>query len=246
VKKKNQQFRENLTFPFLFQPTFEEIRAGFEMKGHWNPLFFKNDHPIVLELGCGKGEYTVGLAKRNPEKNFIGLDLKGARLWRGCKTVEEEKITNVAFIRTSAEFLEYIFGKAELSELWIAFPEPHPQKAKAKKRFTSPHFHRRYRNILQKEGIIHLKTDHPEFYHYTREQIAKEGHLLLAEYNNLYQEDPDEVVKEIQTFYEQQWLRKGRTISYLRYKLNSECYNRPYCITTNIFTEHFRKLQDDN
>ncbi|PID93612.1 MAG: tRNA (guanosine(46)-N7)-methyltransferase TrmB [Bacteroidetes bacterium] len=240
MKKKKQHFLENKTFSHLFQPTFEEVREGYALKGKWH-TYFKNNHPIVLELGCGKGEYTVGLAQKYPHKNFIGLDQKGARLWRGGKTVQELQIPNAAFIRSSGEFLEYLFDREELSAIWITFPEPHPQQAKAKKRFTSPQFNQRFKNILKKEGIIHLKTDNPEFYNFTLESIEASGHLLLAKYDNLYAENPHEEVQEIQTYYEKIWLREGRTIKYLRYQLNPHFFEGRYQITTDLNTQNYHK-----
>ena len=213
------------------------------MKGKWY-TYFNNDNPIVLELGCGKGEYTIGLARKYPEKNFIGLDLKGARLWRGGKTVQEEKIPNVAFIRSAGEFLEYLFAQEELSEIWITFPEPHPRKAKSKKRFTSPQFNLRYKNILKKDGIVHLKTDDRPFFDFTLETVAEEKHNLLVKYDNLYKEDPDEEVKEIQTYYESLWLREGRTIMYLRYRLNPSFFEGPYVIATAINTPNYHWQKD--
>lgn len=244
MKKKKQHFEENKTFRHLFQPTYHEVKEGYKLKGKWNS-WFKNDNPIVIELGCGKGEYTIGLARKYPEKNFIGLDLKGARLWRGGKTVQEEKIPNVAFIRSAGEFLEYLFAPEELSEIWITFPEPHPQKAKSKKRFTSPQFNQRFKNILKRDGIIHLKTDDRPFFDFTLETIKEEKHNLLVKYDNLYAEDPDEEVKEIQTYYEGMWLREGRTIMYLRYQLNPTFFEGPYEITTDINTPNYHRQKED-
>ncbi len=243
MKKKKEHFEENKTFKHLFQPTYYEIKDGYKMKGKWSD-YFNNNNPVVLELGCGKGEYTVELARKYADKNFIGIDLKGARLWRGCKTVQVDKITNVAFIRSAGEFLEYMFAQEEISEIWITFPEPHPQKAKSKKRFTSPHFNQRFKNILRKDGIIHLKTDDLPFYNFTLETIAEEQHKLQVKYDNLYAENPDEEVTEIQTYYENLWLREGRTIMYLRYNLNPSFFEEPYKITTNINTPNYHYQQE--
>lgn len=235
-----RQFAENESFEHLFQPRYDDIIQGFELKGKWHSDYFGNNNPIVLEMGCGKGEYTLGLAKKYPEKNFIGLDLKGARIWRGCKSSIEEELHNVAFLRTAGEFIEFMFDRGEVSEIWITFPEPHPQKAKSKKRFTSPQFNERYKNILKPNGIIHLKTDIPEFLQFSLDTIAAGNHKLLVTYKELYKEDPDDEVKEIQTFYENIWLREGRTISYLRYQLNPSLFQGPYIISTDLSTESFR------
>ncbi len=216
-KKKLFHFQENKTFPHLFQPYYKELLDGFPLKALWNKNFFGNDHPIVLELGCGKGEYTVGLAQRYPSKNFIGIDLKGARLWRGCKTVDEEKIPNAAFIRTRVDHLEKFFTHDEVSEIWITFPDPQP--GKERKRLTSPVFIDKYRNILTDDGIIHLKTDDPAFYQYTMEVIAEQGHPVLYTTDDLYHSDFKEDVISIRTFYEGIWLEQGKKICYVKYQL---------------------------
>jgi len=221
---KLERFEENKSFPNLFQPFFGEIVNNFPLKGKWNSDFFKNDNPIVLELGCGKGEYTVGLGRKYPNKNFIGIDQKGARLWRGCKTSIDNEMKNVAFMRMQIELIEYCFEKDEISEIWITFPEPQPQKAKAKKRFTSPQFNERYANILKDDGIIHLKTDNTDFYNYSLEIIKEYNNNLLFNSSDLYEEFPDIEVASIQTFYEQMWLAQGLKIKYLQYRLNPEMF----------------------
>ena len=221
---KLERFEENKSFPNLFQPFFGEIVNSFPLKGKWNSDFFKNDNPIVLELGCGKGEYTVGLGRKYPNKNFIGIDQKGARLWRGCKTSIDNEMKNVAFMRMQIELIEYCFEKDEISEIWITFPEPQPQKAKAKKRFTSPHFNKRYANILKDDGIIHLKTDNTDFYDYSLEVVQEHNHNLLFKSADLYEEFPEIEVASIQTFYEGMWLAQGLKIKYLQYRLNPEMF----------------------
>ena len=221
-KNKLQHFEENNTFTNLYQPAFDELLRGFELRGRWNELFFKNDNPITLELGCGKGEYTLGLARKYKDRNFVGIDWKGARLWRGCKTANEEQLRNVAFVRIKAEMLEYVFGFDELEEIWITFPEPQPQLAKAKKRFTSPQFNLRYHNVLKKNGLIHLKTDNDAFYDYTMEVIKDSNHELLYCTRDLYAENPTSEVAAIQTFYESMWLKQGLKIKYLEYRLNDD------------------------
>ena len=164
-KNKLKRFEENKTFANVIQPSREEVLTdAFAYKGRWNELYFKNNHPIVLELGCGKGEYSVGLAKRHPEKNFIGIDIKGARFWRGAKTAIEENIANVAFLRTQIELIEKCFASGEVSEIWITFPDPQIKYKRTKHRLTNADFLARYERILAPDGYVHLKTD-SEFMH---------------------------------------------------------------------------------
>lgn len=218
-KNKLARFAENETFANLFQLTYEQItKEGFALKGKWNEDFFKNDNPIVLELGCGKGEYTVGLAKKYPNKNFIGIDIKGARLWRGCKTSNEDKMTNVAFVRTHIQMIESYFAQNEVSEIWITFPDP--QLKKPNKRLTCERFLSLYKNILKSEGIVHLKTDSQELYEYTKDEVLiPSKREILYNTNDLYNSDFKEDVIEIQTFYEAMYLKIGKPITYLKFKL---------------------------
>ncbi|MDP4291524.1 MAG: tRNA (guanosine(46)-N7)-methyltransferase TrmB [Bacteroidota bacterium] len=221
-KNKLERFAENETFEHFFQPSFDDLMQGFPLKGKWNPDFFGNDNPIVLELGCGKGEYTVNLASKYPDVNFIGLDKKGARLWRGGKTSKENKMRNVAFIRTRIEQIEHLFGPAEVSAIWITFPEPQPRNSKAKKRFTSPQYIERFRKIIKPDGIIHLKTDSDLFFEYTLEVIKENGYKLLYSNPDLYEYPDDPRIKDViavQTFYEKMWLAEGCKIKYLEYKI---------------------------
>lgn len=218
-KNKLARFAENETFANLFQLTYEQIKKeGFALKGKWNELFFKNDNPIVLELGCGKGEYTVGLAKKYPNKNFIGIDIKGARLWRGCKTSNEDKMTNVAFVRTHIQMIESYFAENEVSEIWITFPDP--QLKKPNKRLTCERFLKLYKNILKQDGIVHLKTDSQELYEYTKDEVLiPSKREILYNTNDLYNSDFKEDVIEIQTFYEAMYLKIGKPITYLKFRL---------------------------
>ncbi|MEE1252635.1 MAG: tRNA (guanosine(46)-N7)-methyltransferase TrmB [Bacteroidales bacterium] len=218
-KNKLARFAENETFANLFQLTYEQItKEGFALKGKWNENFFKNDNPIVLELGCGKGEYTVGLAKKYPNKNFIGIDIKGARLWRGCKTSNEDKMTNVAFVRTHIQMIESYFAQNEVSEIWITFPDP--QLKKPNKRLTCERFLKLYKNILKQDGIVHLKTDSQELYEYTKDEVLiPSKREILYNTNDLYNSDFKEDVIEIQTFYESMYLKIGKPITYLKFKL---------------------------
>ena len=218
-KNKLARFAENETFANLFQLTYEQItKEGFALKGKWNEEFFKNDNPIVLELGCGKGEYTVGLAKKYPNKNFIGIDIKGARLWRGCKTSNEDKMINVAFVRTHIQMIESYFAENEVSEIWITFPDP--QLKKPNKRLTCERFLKLYKNILKQDGIVHLKTDSQELYEYTKDEVLiPSKREILYNTNDLYNSDFKEDVIEIQTFYEAMYLKIGKPITYLKFKL---------------------------
>ena len=213
TKKKLIHFAENLTFPHLFQPKFHEFQPEFILKSRWHSDFFMNDHPVIIELGCGKGEYTVGLAQKYPEKNFIGIDWKGARLWRGCKTVSEQNMKNVAFVRTLADHVPNFFADGEVSEVWITFPDPQPKKER--RRLTAPVFLQKYKKILIPEGIVHLKTDDQEFYQYSLEIMQQSGFSLLWSTDDLYHSGTTDVVIEIQTFYERKWLESGKKIYYL-------------------------------
>lgn len=216
-KKKLIHFRENLTFPHLFQPHYKDLAFGFHLRSNWHQGFFGNDRPIVLELGCGKGEYTVGLASLHPENNYIGIDLKGARLWRGCRTVNEQQLHNVAFVRTRIDHVEKIFAPGEVSAIWITFPDP--QVKKERLRLTSPLFLDKYRNILTPGGIIHLKTDDEDFYNYTLEVIGNQGLPLLYHSGDLYSSGIDEVALQIRTYYEVKWLEMGKKICYVRFQI---------------------------
>ncbi len=215
-KKKLIHFQENLNFPFLFQPTYLQLDHGFTLKSRWVHDFFRNSNPLIAELGCGKGEYTVGLAELHPENNYIGIDLKGARLWRGCKWVEEKHLPNVAFLRTRVDHILKVFGEGELSEIWITFPDPQPRKERL--RLTSSIFIDRYRKVLRENGIIHLKTDDEPFFQYTMQVIAEEGHQLLWHTSDLYGSETTEEVALIRTYYEVRWLELGKKIFYLRFQ----------------------------
>ena len=221
-KNKLQKFAENKTFDNLFEYSYERIMAeGFPLKGRWAE-FFHNDNPIVLELGCGKGEYTVGLARVHPDMNYIGVDIKGARMWRGLTQARDEGLHNVAFIRTRIDQIEHFFGPGEVSEIWVTFPDPHPGEGErnARHRLTSPEFLDRYRKIVGPNGILNLKTDSPIMYEFTlHEVIEKQGLPLLYASDDLYANDDDLEVKHIRTFYEQMWLDQGLTIKYLKFQI---------------------------
>jgi tRNA (guanine-N7-)-methyltransferase len=217
-KKKLIHFQENLTFPHLFQPAYKELFPAFSLRSKWHKAYFGNDHPVSLELGCGKGEYTVGLAMMHPDRNYIGIDLKGARLWKGCKTVSEHMIKNVAFIRTRVVHIEQIFAPGEVSEIWITFPNP--QKNKERLRLTAPVFLAKYRNVLVPGGTIHLKTDDLFFFEYTLDVIRENGHTTVWATNDLYHSGTDEDVVAIQTFYEKMWQEMGKKICYVKFQLS--------------------------
>lgn len=221
-KGKLARFAENATFPHVLQPTFEEVmEGGFALRGRWNAEHFKREAPLVLELGCGKGEYTTGLAQLRPERNYIGIDIKGARIWRGARTVQELGLTNVAFLRTHVDHLLKFFGPGEVSEIWLTFSDP--QLGKDRKKLTSPFFLDRYREVLAPGGVVNLKTDSPELYHYTLDIARTEGLPMHEQSADVYGElvprsTPDfQAVLNIRTFYEQMWLQEGRTIHYCRF-----------------------------
>ncbi|MBE7651782.1 tRNA (guanosine(46)-N7)-methyltransferase TrmB [Tenacibaculum finnmarkense genomovar finnmarkense] len=218
-KNKLKRFKENETFANVLQPTREEVTGNFSLKGKWN-TFFKNDNPIVLELGCGKGEYTIALAEKNPDKNFIGIDIKGARFWRGAKTAIENDMQNVAFIRTQIELVDHIFAENEVDEIWITFPDPQIKYQRTKHRMTNATFLKRYDHILKQDGIMNLKTDSEFMHGYTLGLLHGEGHEILHANHNVYvNEGAPEEVTSTQTFYEKQYLEKGKPITYIRFKL---------------------------
>lgn len=220
-KNKLAKFANMEEYPHVFQYPFSVLQEkGFDMKGKWNSHFFKNDHPIVLELGCGKGEYTVGLANLFPEKNFIGVDIKGARMWTGAKQSLEEELRNVAFLRTHIEMLESFFAPSEISEIWITFPDP--QMTKVNKRMTSTRFMKLYRKFLKSEGVIHLKTDSNFMFTYTSSMVEENKLPVLFRNEDLYASNLQDKILSIKTYYEQQWIARGLTIKYIKF----ECCDR--------------------
>lgn len=221
AKKKLARFAEMEVLPNVFQPKHEEVfRTDYPLKGKWNEEVFHNDHPIILEIGCGKGEYTVELGKLYPEKNFIGLDIKGARMWKGAKTAVENGMNNVAFLRMYAEMLESVFAPGEITELWITFPDP--QMAKARKRLSGTRFLSLYRKILAPQAVIHLKTDSLFLYRYTSALIELNHLPVEVRTEDLYGCGWEDKILSIKTFYEKQWLSRGKQIKYLRFSLGED------------------------
>lgn len=208
------------TFSNVYQCTAKHISTEQDlgyMKGRWNELCFKNNNPIILELGCGRGEYTVGLAQLYPDYNFIGVDIKGARMWAGAKQALELNLPNVAFLRTNIEMLDHFFAQGEVEQIWLTFPDP--QMKKATKRLTSTYFLERYRKLLTDKGLIHLKTDSPFLYTYTFEMVKANNLPLACFTDDLYASQYADVVKSLKTHYEQQWLARGMKIKYLQFSL---------------------------
>jgi tRNA (guanine-N7-)-methyltransferase len=220
-KNKLKRFKENETFDNVFQPNRDELTQGtFSLKGKWNEMIFKNNNPLVLELGCGKGEYSIGLAKKYPSKNFIGIDIKGARFWRGAKTAVEEGIDNVAFLRIQIELIAYAFAENEVDEIWITFPDPQIKYKRTKHRMTNSEFLDRYKKILKPEGVVNLKTDSEFMHGYTLGLLHGAGHEVLYANHNVYKhEGSPEEVTGIQTFYESQFLEQSKLITYIRFKI---------------------------
>jgi tRNA (guanine-N7-)-methyltransferase len=225
-RNKLQKFAEVLSFPNVYE-NFDAkhpkltATAGVEvdLKGRWAAEHFRNDNPITLELACGKGEYTLELARRYPQRNFIGVDIKGARIWRGAKTALEEGLANAAFLRTRIECIDHFFAPAEVAEIWITFPDPFLRKSKANRRLTSSFFLDRFRQILRPGGLIHLKTDEPLLYEFTLETLAnRSDYKLLYHHTDIYSQPLAYPELDIQTFYEKQHLAAGKTIKYIRFE----------------------------
>lgn len=220
-KNKLKRFAENATFDHVFQPVQKElVNVDHEMKGKWN-VFFKNDHPITLELGCGGGEYTVDLAKRYPERNYIGIDIKGARLWKGARIAKDEGLSNIAFIRTRIHNITSFFNENDqINELWITFPDPQPREGKSKKRLTSSALLKKYREFSNKDCVVNLKTDSRFLFEYTLNEVIKDEKLeLLTLSEDVHHQYTSGPLVEVCTFYEKMWLKDGLKIHYLQWKL---------------------------
>jgi tRNA (guanine-N7-)-methyltransferase len=228
-KDKLKKWAEMESWDFVIQPGFDEIFGkDYHLKGKWGTELFGNDKPLVLELGCGKGEYTTGLAMLYPEKNFIGIDIKGARMWRGAKTATEHNLKNVAFLRTRIEFIKSFFGEGEVDEIWITFPDPQFKRKRTKKRLTSPLFLNAYRQFMKPGAIVHLKTDNKPLHDYTLEVIQKNGLNVRVATENLYESDYTGEILAIKTHYEKLFLQQGIPITYLQFELNNELLSEEF------------------
>jgi tRNA (guanine-N7-)-methyltransferase len=219
---KLDKFRQTKSFNHFFEVGYYDVKdKDFVMKGQWNREFFGNDNDIITEFGCGKGEYTLSLAKMNPDKNYIGADIKGARMWKGAKISDENQMNNIAFLRTRIEFTPKCFDKDEVSEIWITFPDPQlgPQK-RIKKRLTSSRFLNYYRKFLKDNGIIHLKTDDDTLYKYTKKLLTFNELDIICDTDDLYNSEYADEILSIRTFYEEMWLEEGKKIKYISFRLD--------------------------
>jgi tRNA (guanine-N7-)-methyltransferase len=225
-KNKLAKFGEMERFENVIQVPFKTLQhENFYLKGKWATDFFKNENPTILELGCGKGEYTVELAEKNPSFNYIGVDIKGARMYTGAKQALEKGLKNVAFLRTNIEITDRFFAGNEIAEIWLTFPDP--QMKKTRKRLTSTVFLNLYKHFLKTDGIVHLKTDSNFQFTYTSALVHLNQFEILAETNNLYESEILTETLHIKTFYEKQWLSRGITIKYIAFKLNEIEFTEP-------------------
>ena len=222
-KGKLRKFQEIKTFNHVVEPDIKGyLSENHSLKGKWNKDFFKNENPIILELGCGKGEYSVGLAQKFPDKNFIGIDIKGARLWRGAKTSSESNLQNIAFLRTRIEVITSFFGDNEIDEIWITFPDPQMKRRRAKKRLTSIDFLQKYQQFLKNNGVINLKTDSTFLYEYTNAVVDINKLNIIRNTSNLYAQEWVDDVLSIKTHYEKLHIDDGDTINYISFNLGKE------------------------
>ena len=225
-KNKLAKFGEMEHFENVIQIPYKKLqKENFYLKEKWASDFFKNENPVIIELGCGKGEYTVELAEKNPSFNYIGVDIKGARMYVGAKKAIDRNLKNVAFLRTNIEIINQFFAENEVSEIWLTFPDP--QMKKVRKRLTSTSFLNLYKQFLKNDGIVHLKTDSNFQFNYTRALVQLNGFEILAETNDLYESDILTETLQIKTFYEKQWLSRGITIKYIAFKLNENEFAEP-------------------
>lgn len=215
-----QRFAENREMSHVIEPSREEVLQGLELQGKWGQEIFGNDHPIILELGCGKGEYTLALARRYPDKNFIGVDIKGSRIWYGASAAQEEDLKNVAFLRTQIELLDHCFDAGEIEEIWITFPDPQIKHTRIKHRLTHPNFMMRYQSILKNKGFIHLKTDSEFLHGYTIGLLQMMGfpiHKALYDIDKQLHKGEESILQEVQTHYEKLFREQGKKITYIRF-----------------------------
>ena len=220
AKNKLRKFSQIKDYPHVEEPEMEVLKKGYALKGNWKAEFFKNNNPLVLELGCGMGEYSVGLAEKYPEKNFLGIDIKGARIWQGATYSLERKMKNIGFLRIRIEWIEKCFCENEVDEIWITFPDPQLKRRRSSKRLTHPDFLQRYSNIIKSRGKIHLKTDSQFLHGFTLGVIAAEKHILEDSSFDLHNSDQKRNHADIITHYEQIYLDKGIPITYLLFRLN--------------------------
>lgn len=219
-KNKLQRWAEMEGFPNVIQPQLKDIlNKDHDLKGKWGSLQFKNKNPLVIELGCGRGEYTLGLGKMYPNINFIGIDIKGARLWRGAKNALNENLSNVAFLRTRIEFIKSFFEPGEVDEIWLTFPDPQLKRRRKNKRLTNAGFLNSYLEFLKPDGVIHLKTDSHELFQYTFDLLEYNNVKVLEALDNLYSGDYKNDILSIKTYYEQKFLEQGINITYLKFQL---------------------------
>lgn len=238
-KNKLKKFAEMETMRNVVQcPRETLVSSGFPLKGKWNSHFFKESRPIVLELGCGKGEYTVGLARQNPDTNFIGIDIKGARMYTGARQALDEEINNAAFLRTEIELIDNFFAPGEVDTLWITFPDP--QMKKVNKRLTSTRFIKTYRNIMPASGILNLKTDSPFLFEYTRRMAELNNLEILNITDDLYASEVAEVAGSIKTYYESQWLARGKTIKFISFRIGDKPLQEPD--TSDLEKDDYRSI----
>jgi tRNA (guanine-N7-)-methyltransferase len=228
-KNKLARWTELGSFDKVFQPKISDVSSSdHPAKGRWRTEIFKNNNPVILELGCGKGEYSVGLATRFPGNNYIGIDIKGARMWRGAKTADERKLPNIAFLRTRIEFINSFFTKDEVDEIWITFPDPHSGPKNSNKRLTSPWFLNIYRNFLKHNGLVHLKTDNTELYGFTKNTVLFNNLEMISATDDLHQGDSEKInniphdILSIRTHYETLFINKGQKINFISFRLNKE------------------------
>jgi tRNA (guanine-N7-)-methyltransferase len=219
AQNKLQRFADLKTMPNVVEDATFEQKLPNHLSPDWYKMLFKNENPIILELACGKGEYTLGMARLYPDKNFIGVDIKGNRIWKGAKIALAENISNAAFLRTYINKIDVFFPPQSVSEIWITFPDPHLKKSGSRRRLTGSKFLERYKKILKHDGIVHLKTDSPELYAFTQEVVASEKLKLVYSDNDIYTKDlPDERLA-IKTYYEGMHLEAGKTIKYIAFQL---------------------------
>lgn len=220
-RHKQKKFAEVEGFPNVIQLPHHSAIHPFGLKGKWATEYFKNRNPVILELGCGKGEYSLALSKLHPDKNYIGLDIKGARIWKGAKIALQENLNNVAFLRTRIDFIESFFAPGEVSEIWIPFPDPYPARGKEQKRLMSVSFISRYRNIAPPGTVVHLKTDNYNLYLFTIKQAEIYGYPIIMHSEDIHSESPERysTLTNIITFYEKQFIEEGKKIFYVEFAI---------------------------